>query len=559
MILIKEGPTKKVPGITSLFVKFTYNPLLVDVMKSCQGADFDKKNLVWEIPLLNLAYLLDRVVAVDDVELHILKDKKVVKLEYKQTVESSVKLFKHQEEAVQFGLQNPKWLLLDAPGLGKTLSLIRLAEELKQREGIKHCLIICGINTLKSNWKSEIEKFSNLSAVIVGQHIASSGKEYMRSTKERAEQLKNPIDEFFVITNVESLREDSVVTAINKGKNSFDMIVVDEVHCCKSPTSQQGKNLLKVNKSKYQVGATGTLLLNNPMDTYVPLKWIGVEKSTFSNFKYYYCEYGGPFNNVLLGFKNTRQLKDQIEQFSLRRTKDLLDLPPKTIIDEFVEMEPAQNTFYNNIKDGVVEQVDKVRMSTANLLAMVTRLRQATEYPPILTTQHIQSAKLERCIDLAEQILSDPEEKVVIFSVFKEGLTEICERLQQYNPLLCTGDVDEGEIVKARVMFQTDSVHRVMVCTCQKMGTGVTLNRAHYAIFISTPWTEGVQTQCEDRVHRIGTDQKVFIYRLWTKNTIDERVLDLINTKGALSEYIIDDEISEQAMSILRQYIEELK
>ena len=559
MILIKEGPTKKVPGVTSLFVKFTYNPLLVDVMKSCQGANFDKKNLVWEVPLLNLAYLLDRVVAIDDVELQILKDKKVVKLEYKQTVESSVKLFKHQEEAVQFGLQNPKWLLLDAPGLGKTLSIIRLAEELKQREGIKHCLIICGINTLKSNWKNEIEKFSNLSAVIIGQHIASSGKEYMRSTKERAEQLKNPIDEFFVITNVESLREDSVVTAINKGKNSFDMIVVDEVHCCKSPTSQQGKNLLKVNKSKYQVGATGTLLLNNPMDTYVPLKWIGVEKSTFSNFKYYYCEYGGPFNNVLLGFKNTRQLKDQIEQFSLRRTKDLLDLPPKTVIDEFVEMEPSQNSFYNNIKEGIIEQVDKVRMSTSNLLAMVTRLRQATEYPPILTTQKIQSAKLERCIDLAEQILSDPQEKVVIFSVFKEGLNEIFERLQQYNPLLCTGDVDDGEISKNRVMFQTDDFHRVMICTCQKMGTGVTLNRAHYAIFISTPWTEGVQTQCEDRVHRIGTDQKVFIYRLWTKNTIDERVLDLINTKGALSDYIIDDAISEQALLILRQYIEELK
>ena len=381
----------------------------------------------------------------------------------------------------------------------------------------------------------------------------------MKSTKERAEQLKNPIDEFFVITNVESLREDAVVAAINKGKNSFDMIVVDEVHCCKSPTSQQGKNLLKVNKCKYQVGATGTLLLNNPMDTYVPLKWIGVEKSTYTDFKYYYCEYGGPFNNVLLGFKNTRQLKDQIEQYSLRRTKDLLDLPPKTVIDEFVEMEPAQNTFYNNIKEGVIEQVDKVKMSTANLLSMVVRLRQATEYPPILTTERIQSAKVERCIDLVEQILSDPTEKVVIFSVFKDGLPEIYERLKHYNPLLCTGDVPDAEVSRAVDAFQTDDIHRVMICTCQKMGTGITLNRAHYAVFISTPWTEGVQTQCEDRIHRIGTNQKVFVYRLWTKNTIDERVLDLINTKGALSEYIIDNSVSEQTLAILRQYIEELK
>lgn len=60
------------------------------------------------------------------------------------------------------------------------------------------------------------------------------------------------------------------------------------------------------------------------------------------------------------------------------------------------------------------------------------------------------------------------------------------------------------------------------------MGTGVTLNRAHYAIFLSTPWNQGNQIQWEDRIHRIGTKDPVFIYRLWTIGTIDERVQELL-------------------------------
>lgn len=558
MIIIKEAPTKKVPGLTSLFLEFKYHPTIVDILKQCSGAQYQEKDKIWEVPILNLSFLLDHLSLIDDIELHLLKEKFKSKIIYKQNPKDKVQLMDHQKDAVEFGLNNPKWLLLDAPGLGKTFALIKLAEELKRTQGIKHCLIVCGINTLKANWKKEIAKFSDLDSIIIGEHISSSGRVYAKSVADRINQLKNPIKEFFVIINVETLRDDNIIKAINKGKNSFDMIVVDEIHTMKSPNSAQGSNLLKL-KSTYQVGATGTLLLNDPLDTYMPLKWIGAEKSSFSKFKYYYCEYGGPFNNVLVGFKNTTQLKDQIEKYSLRRTKDLLNLPPKTVIDEYVDMDIHQYNFYNNIKAGVIDQVDKVKMSTANLLAMVVRLRQASELPSILTTDKVESAKIERCIDLTHQILSDPNEKLVIFSCFKEPCNVVYNRLQEYNPLLCTGDISDAEISRAIDEFQNDDIHRVMVCTGSKMGTGVTLNRAHYAIFLSTPWNQGNQIQWEDRIHRIGTKDPVFIYRLWTIGTIDERVQELLQMKGALSDYVIDDEIPQDALLILKKYIEELR
>ena len=557
MVTIEEKVAQHVPGITSLHLTFDYNKDIIDLVKSCDGSKWDKKNKVWEVPLLNLSYLLDRLVLVDDLKLTLLQDFTINKSkgEYQRYIpKQDDTLFQHQVEGIEWGLNTHKGLLLDAPGLGKTLQIIRLAEALKERDNIQHCLIICGLNSLKQNWKKEIEKFSQLSCKIIGKRVNTKGREVDMSIPQCVEQLKQPINEFFLIVNIEKLRDDALLSALIKNKpNKIDFIVVDEIHVCKSVKAQQSDNLLKT-KAKYQIGATGTLLLNDPKDVYVPLKWIGVEHSSLSDFKKYYYKYEG-FGGQVTGYKNLKQLKDQIDKVSLRRKKDLLNLPPKNVIDEFVEMDDKQNKFYNNIKNGIKDEVDKVVLKTANLLALVQRLRQASECPSILTTEDIPSTKMDRCMDLVEQILSEEGEKVVIFSVFKEPLNILNEKLSQYNPLLCTGDVDDAIISQNIDMFQNDEQHRVMLCTTAKMGTGVTLNRAGYSIFLSTPWTDGVQVQCEDRIHRIGTKEPVFIYRLWTKDTIDERVLELLNNKKALSDYVIDDDMSEQVMSVLRQYI----
>jgi SNF2 family DNA or RNA helicase len=123
---------------------------------------------------------------------------------------------------------------------------------------------------LKQNWKQEIQKFSTESVLVLGEKISKNGKISYMSIPERAKQLKEPISEFFVVTNVETLRSDQIIEAFKKSKNKFGLIAVDEVHRFASSTSQQGDNLLKL-KSDYKVAATGTLLLNSPISCYVPL------------------------------------------------------------------------------------------------------------------------------------------------------------------------------------------------------------------------------------------------------------------------------------------------
>ena len=557
MIVIEERKTLKLPGETSLFLTSPYNKDLVKIIQGCDVRYFDKKTKIWELPISNLAYLLDRITRLDEVKLKWLSEEPEVIKKKPKLGKFKTKPFEYQLEGIEFGLTHDKWLLLDAPGLGKSLQLIYLAQELKRTQHIEHCLIICGVNTLKYNWVNEIQKHSDLSCKILGQKITKSGKLKIGSIADRVEDLKNPIKEFFVITNIETLRDDNIVKQLNKNKvNKFDCIFVDEIHKCKSSSSTQGNHLLKLS-ARYMVGATGTLLLNNPLDAYVPLKWIGAERSNQSTFKNFYENWVGEISKTFLGYRNTNILKSQLDIYGLRRTKDLLELPPKTIINELVDLNDKQETFYNNIKEGIISQVDKVQLNAASVLSMVTRLRQATACPSILTSENISSSKVDRACDLTSEIIAN-EDKVVIFSTFKETVKILKDRLIEFNPVVCTGDDPDLTVSNSIKQFQEDINTKVMIATWQKMGTGITLTSASYAIFIDVPWTNAIYEQAQDRIYRIGSKNPVFIYHLICKNTIDERVLEIVDDKAAISDYIIDNQISKEHINNLKKYIQEL-
>lgn len=231
MITIREGETKKLSGLSSLFISFKYNADIVAAIKSSDKYVFDKKTLEWEVPLTSLSYLLDTLTYLDDITLKLLKDGTQKELLYPK-LSHEYPPFEHQVEGITFGLQHDNWLLLDSPGMGKTLQMIYLAEELKEQKGLEHCLIICGINTLKANWKKEIKKYSTLSCRVLGEKISKKGKVSYGSIKERAAELLAPNDAFFLIINVEALRSEDIMNALKHTKNNIGMIVFDEAHKC---------------------------------------------------------------------------------------------------------------------------------------------------------------------------------------------------------------------------------------------------------------------------------------------------------------------------------------
>lgn len=368
---------------------------------------------------------------------------------------------------------------------GKTLQTIYIAQELKERQGLEHCMIICGVDSLRSNWKKEIEKHSNLSAMILGNKINSKGNIVYDSISSRAEQLYNKIDEFFIITTLTTIRDDDVVNAFLNGNNKIDMILVDEVHRCKDINSQAGSHLLKLD-AKYKIAMSGSLIVNNPLDCFVPLKWIGVEKSTLTNFKKFFCMWNDNIKRFD-GYKNLSSLKEELESCSLRRLKDsILDLPKKNIINEFVDMNEDHKKLYFDVVNGIKDEIDKVKISANNLLGLIVRLRQATSCPSVLTSKEIAPSKIIRCQELVSQLLYNNSDKVVIFTSFKDSVYEIERQLSDFVHISITGDTKD-DITPLIDKFQNDNETRVLIATYQKLGTGVTLTRARYMIFIDCP------------------------------------------------------------------------
>ena len=557
MINIEERKSEKLSGLTSLFISFDYKEEIVSWIK--QNLDtylYNKKTKEWEATILELSKILDSFCYFDDIKLSLYKtQEKNNGVEIQECNLKSIP-YKHQLDAINYGLNHNKWLLLDEQGLGKTLEIIGIAKWIKENKGLKHCLIVCGINTLKANWKKEIKIHSDLSFRVIGERISSRGNISYLTIKERAEEIKKGVEEFFIITNIETLRSKEVIDAINS-RNDIGMIVVDEIHKI-NKGSQQAEGLLKLN-ADYKVGLTGTLLVNSPIGAFTSLKWLGIEKSNLTNFKHQYCLFGGFGNHEVTGYKNLDLLKNEIEEYSLRRTKQevLKDLPKKNIIKEYVSLSEEHLKFYNKIKNGVKDEYLKIELNRNNILALTTRLRQATSCPSILTTENVDSSKIDRCIDLVEQIVQGGD-KVVIFSTFKEPVYKLEKLLKEFNPLIGTGDLKDEEVSENIDKFQKEDKYKVFIGTTSKCGTGITLTAASYMIFIDTPFTSSSYVQAQDRIYRIGTIKPVFIYNLICENTIDEKVAKIVDVKSAMSDYLIDDVISNDSLKVLKDYILDL-
>ena len=564
------SPPVKISGLSSLIVQFDFNQYIVDSLKTIPTAHFHKKEKVWELPVCYLGRLLDSLTFLDEIQLKLLdtpengeitfnKKYNLAPLSEIEKVSFKMKPFEHQLEAINFGLEKEKWLLLDSMGLGKTNSIIWLAETLKRRGVIDHCFIICGVNSLKQNWKKEIQKFSTESAIVLGEYVTRNGTIRYRSMDKRALQLKDPIEEFFVITNLESLRDDRIIEAFKTSSNKFGMIAFDEAHKAATKSSQQGTNLLKL-EAPFKIAATGTLITNNPLSAYVPLSWTDNDVSTLTNYKSQYCNFGGFKNAQVIGFKNLEVLQEEIKACSLRRTLDQVrsDMPPKTVTLEILEPEDDQRKFYDAIKEGVKEEADKIELKTSSLLALTTRLRQATACPSLLTTQQVSNCKIDRCVELIEELTSQGE-KVVVLSVFKETLNELAAKLGEFRYSINTGDVPDAVVADNVSRFQDDPNEQVFAGTFGKVGTGWTLSAASYMICLDTPYTAAMFDQATDRIWRVTNQRPAFITVLQCKDTIDERVWKIIETKKELGDYLVDGvEFSGQLNNKLEDALREI-
>lgn len=593
-IKITDKPVK-MTGVLSVLIQFDPSQRIKNFLESMPCYYYHKKKDVYEFPLTDLQELLDELCKMSDVILYMPEDyendlfsnlseesnifyldntesfQNQIKSKFKDSLTQDEiysfkeKPFNHQIDAINFGLEKEKFLLLDGCGLGKTNEIIWLAETLKARGKIEKCLIICAVNSLKQNWKKEIMKFSNESVRVLGEKKTRKGRIKYAKLTERLTEMSNPIDAFFVITNIENFRtkagQKGLADVINnpKNPNHFGLIAIDEAHHGTSSSASQMKEVLSL-YAPYKVAATGTLITNNPLSAYTALKFTDNDKATLTTYKQEYCEMGSDISDYqITGYKNLDLLREEIAHCSIRRTLDMVkkDIPPLQIDLELVEMDDKHADFYDAVKNGVKEEVNKVELNVSNLLALTTRLRQATACPSVLTENDVVSTKLERCAELASELLEQGE-KVVILANFKESIYTLNRMLSQYKPLVCTGDIADGIVSENVDKFQESSDYNLFLGTTAKTGIGLTLNAAMYLIFVDIPWTWSDFEQGYSRVYRVNNTRPAFIKVLACQDTIDERVWDIVCVKKDLADFLVDGQMSESLAEKMKDVLHDL-
>lgn len=557
----------------SAFVSFEYESNLVSIIKSMGTRVYIPDKKTWEIPESAVPMLMSRL---HDYDVLLRGEMRHETPESHAQLPSgfvfTTKPYKHQMEGVIYGLEHESFLLGDDQGLGKTKEIIDLAMCRKQTDGLKHCLIICGINGNKYNWSDEVKIHSREDSWILGTRFTKRPpiKMIEGSTKDKMEDLNNVPHQFFWITNIETLRGGSFKEKQGKrtvirfpiaekiqelcDRGIIGMIAFDEAHKAKNPDSQQGKALLSIDCKGPKIPMSGTFVLNNPLDLYLPLRWSGFETHSFYAYKQHYCTMGGFGGKEIIGYKNLDELRSMVSKVMLRRVKgDVLDLPPKVHTIEWVDAYPEQKSLYKDVRDQVRDNIDKVKVHPDPLSEML-RLRQVTGYPGILSSTVTKSAKMDRMEELVEEEVSVGG-KAIIFSNWSEMTNVIRHKLKKYNPAYITGEVGSVQRMEEKDRFQNDPNCKVMIGTIGALGTGFTLTAAQLVIFVDEPWNRGIKDQAEDRAHRIGTRGTVRIVTILTRDTVDEGVYNLVQKKGKMADLLVDGKVDGKNVDNVLSYL----
>lgn len=550
----------------SAFVSFDYDTRIVDFIRNMSTRVWVAENKCWEMPLQNIVSLCNKF---EDEEIKI---SGVYETISKQEMEGVIpegytfktKPFAHQLDGIKFGLSKKKFLLCDDQGLGKTFQIINWVGCLSQTDKVNKVLIVCGVNSLKYNWQQEIGIHSDEKGWVLGTRYRKNGNAYEGSTQDKLDDLYNlPEDCKFIITNIETMRAGAVKETKTKYRfpiaekiaelckdGTITAIAFDECHKSKEPTSLQSRAMSLIS-AKYMAAMSGTPLMNNPLDLYFPLHWLGYEEHSFYQFKQHYCVLGGWGGSQVVGFKNLEEIREKMEAVMLRRLKtEVLDLPEKIRQIEFVEMTAKQKAIYAEAEASVRNEFQKVKFSN-NPLSMLLRMRQATGCPSILSTQakNTDSAKLIRMKELVDEIVAS-NGKVIIFSNWSSVTEEAKNFLNEYKVGYITGDTNATDRMEQVEKFQNGE-YKVIIGTIGAMGTGLTLNTASTVIFLDEPWNRALRDQAEDRAHRIGTKGTVNIITLICKNTIDERINQLVEKKGEVADALVDGKMSAEDLEFL--------
>ncbi len=423
-------------------------------------------------------------------------------------------------------------ILADDMGLGKTIQTIVLLLKEKAKNK-KHTNLIVAPTSVVFNWIDEINRFApNLSVL---NHTG-----IYRERKDNS-VLKN-FD--IVITSYGLLLRDYELLS----DIQFHYIILDESQKIKNPNSKTGRVVRNL-KADYRLCLTGTPIENNLTELWSQMAFLN--QGLLGSYK----KFNDSFVKIISkedDQSTIKLLKQTIYPFVLRRTKEVVakDLPEKTEIIHYCEMEKEQERFYNfwknSIRAEILKEIDEkgIKKSGFKVLEGLLRLRQICNHPILVDNEYKkQSVKFEEFKAMLTKVISEGH-KILVFSQFVKMLKIMQSYLdkEKIKYELLTGSTRKRE-EHVKNFKENDNI-KVFLISLKAGGFGLNLTEADYVFHYDPWWNPAVEMQATDRTHRIGQDKNVFVYKFITKNSIEEKILYLQTKKQKLVKEILSTETS---------------
>ena len=421
-------------------------------------------------------------------------------------------LMPFQREGVQALLDNYQLLLADDMGLGKTLQAIAALRILRARREIGSCLVAAPAGLL-DQWRREIAKWApELSAIIIRGSMADRGWQW---AAERDVTL----------VSYDTLRSDFGNNPPSQvRRRTWDVVVADEAQRIKNrnDTSDALKGLQRTRSW----ALTGTPIENHEEELASVLEFVDHDGSVPPK-----------------RYRPGAELLQRHGELQLRRKKSevLEDLPPKQVTKVVIDLNARQRDRYDKAeRDGIVYlKCLGAEVGVRHVLELITRLKQICNADP----ETGESSKLDDINDRLQQLAAQGH-KALLFSQYisdTSGVAAAASYLEDFNPLVITGELPQPERADTIARFKADNEHKVLIMSLRAGGLGLNLQEASYVFHLDRWWNPAIENQAEDRSHRFGQTVKVNVIKYSCSGTIEERIDEILERKQALFDELIDD------------------
>ena len=422
--------------------------------------------------------------------------------------------------------------LADDMGLGKTLMALALLIERAENGA---ALVVAPVSVCR-NWIKEAERF----APTLNFRIFGDG--------DRKAAVRGLGKYDVLVTSYNLLQTEEELFTNFK----FATIVLDEAQAIKNRQTKRSKTVMAL-QADFRLVTTGTPIENHLGELWNLFNFIN--PGLLGSHEFFQEKFASPIerNNDQNARKTLQRL---IKPFILRRRKNqvLDDLPAKTEIMLTVEMSPEERAFYEAIRREALEKIESTEGDTKDkrfrILAELTRLRLACCHPKLVNADiPLGSSKLDLFGETLGELLEN-KHKALVFSQFVKHLKIVEEYLQGKG---ITYHYLDGSTPPHVRQERIDAFQRgegeVFLISLKAGGTGLNLTAADYVIHLDPWWNPAVEDQATDRVHRIGQQRPVTVYRLVTENTVEEKILRLHETKRDLADSLLDGTDSSGTLS----------